>query len=290
MALSIKLAENGHSPSVAATGRDRISLKVESENVVPERNPVVFSVATRLVLALDIGRYLSKINISGVVDEEVTELFVDTKAGNPFQVGETITGTAGLNASTTPVRGTGKTSLLAANANAGQRVVEVANGNLFYVGETVTVSDATPDTESATISTINDYELTMTANLANTYTTAQAAVVTGQTPTAVVVAGIPSLSAPTSLIISGLVSGAEFFVDNETITGGTSGGTATVNEPLASKIRLEQLAAYAYSNGVLTLESSSGVYRVYFRGLNFTREAGKAGRYSFKIDFVQGKT
>ncbi len=62
-------------------------------------------------------------------------------------------------------------SLLTANAASGQKVVAVTDASLFAEGEPVIISDDNA-TENNTISTISDNNLTMTTNLANTYTTA----------------------------------------------------------------------------------------------------------------------
>jgi hypothetical protein len=94
------------------------------------------------------------------------------------------------------------------------------------------------------------------------------------------------LAAPTSLFVSDVT---RFFVDGETITGGSSGGTAKVSEPFPSKRRLEQIARFWYSTGAMTLTTRSGVYTVYIAGVDFRMEAGLEDRYNFKLDFVEAQ-
>ena len=61
-------------------------------------------------------------------------------------------------------------SLLTGNANSGQKDVAVVDGSLFAADDTVTISDDDA-TEDNTIASIAANTLTMTTNLANTYTT-----------------------------------------------------------------------------------------------------------------------
>ncbi len=227
MALIIKLAQNGNGVS---NGRDKVTLKAEIASPLSiRRSPVLVPLPGGSILGIDLGKNIASLDISGVVDEELTELFVDTKTGDAFVVGETITGTSGWDTLTSPPRET--------------------------------------------------------------------------TPTATIVAGVPTLAAPTSLIISGLTSsrsytGAEsdhlFFVDNEDITGETNGGVVAAvkaNQPFPTKVRLEQIARYWYSDGVMTLTTVDGDYEVFITGMSLTMQAGLEDRYNFKISFgeaVQG--
>ena len=224
MPLIIKLAQNGN--STPTNGRDKVTLKAEVVSPITiARSPYTISLAGGSILGIDLGKNITYINISGVVDEELTELFVDNKTGDAFVVDEIITGTSGWNTLTSPPRET--------------------------------------------------------------------------TPTATIVAGIPSLAAPTSLIISNLTSSRSytgtdsdhlFFVDNEPITG-AGGGQAIVNQPFPTKIRMEQIAKYWYSDGVMTLTTVDGDYEVFITGMNLTMQAGLEDRYNFKISFgeaVQG--
>lgn len=73
------------------------------------------------------------------------------------------------------------TSLLTGNAAAAQKVVVVADVSRFWEGQRVTISDDTPDTETNQVDTIDlsTNTITMTTNLANDYTVAQNAKVTG---------------------------------------------------------------------------------------------------------------
>ncbi len=211
MSLSIKIAQYGN-PSI--DGRDKLTLKAEIESPLSiGRSPIIIPLPGGSIVGLDLGRNAASISYAGVVDESLTELFVDTVSGGPFVVGETISGNATWNELTLPKR-------------------------------TVV-------------------------------------------PSAVVVAGYPSLTSPTSLIVSGLNSTTEFFVDNETITGLNSSATAKVNEPFPTKRRLEHLARFWYSSGVLTLTSRSNTYSVYVASLEFTMEAGLEDRYQFRIGFVE---
>ena len=225
MALIIKLAQNGN--STPTNGRDKVTLKAEvASPLIIRRAPTIVPLPGGGILGIDLGKNMASLDISGVVDEELTELFVDTKTGDAFVAGETITGTAGWDSLTSPTR--------------------------------------------------------------------------ENTPTAEIVAGVPSLAAPTSLIISDLTSSRSytgtdsdhlFFVDNEPITGGTSGGQAIVNQPFPTKIRMEQIAKYWYSDGVMTLTTVDGDYEVFITGMNLTMQAGLEDRYNFKISFgeaVQG--
>jgi len=212
MALVIKLAENA-----AATHTDKITLKAENENFVVERSPISIGIPGGTVFGLDMGRMVNRITYQGIVDLSLEELFVDatTIANGPFVSGETITGTAAWNATTTPVR---------------------------------------------------------TA-----------------TPTGIVYAGIPSLSAPTSLIISSwttVLDDNNFLVDGEGITG-TGGATIDVKEPFPSRRRLWQASRYWYANGALTLTTRDGDFSVQIKNCSFEAESGKEDRFRFKLDLVQ---
>jgi hypothetical protein len=213
VSLIVKLTETGNP---GTNGRDKLTLKVEAESpLIIQRQPIIIPLPGGSIVGIDLGRNAAIMSISGVVDAELKELFVDNKAGSPFQVGETITGTSGWNTLTSPTR--------------------------------------------------------------------------SATPTATVVAGSPNLTSPTSLIVSGLSSLTEFFVDNETITGGTSGGTASVNEPLPTKRRLEHVARFWYNTGKVTLTTASGVYVGYINSMDFSMEAGLEDRYKFRIDFAEAE-
>jgi len=72
------------------------------------------------------------------------------------------------------------TSLLTSDAAAGQKVVNVADGTEFFAEQWVTISDDTPLSENNQIDTIATNALTMKTNLADTYTTAENAKVTGR--------------------------------------------------------------------------------------------------------------
>jgi hypothetical protein len=224
MPLIIKLAQNGN--STPTNGRDKVTLKAEvASPLTIRRSPTLVPLPGGSILGIDLGKNIASLDISGVVDEELTELFVDNKTGDAFVVDEIITGTSGWNTLTSPPRET--------------------------------------------------------------------------TPTATIKAGIPSLAAPTSLIISNLTSSRSytgtdsdhlFFVDNEPITG-AGGGQAIVNQPFPTKIRMEQIAKYWYSDGVMTLTTVDGDYEVFITGMNLTMQAGLEDRYNFKISFgeaVQG--
>ncbi len=71
------------------------------------------------------------------------------------------------------------TSLLTGDASSGQKVVAVTDGSLFYKDITVTISDDS-NSETNEVASISSNNLTMYNNLANTYTTAANAKVTGQ--------------------------------------------------------------------------------------------------------------
>jgi parallel beta-helix repeat protein len=81
------------------------------------------------------------------------------------------------------------TSLLSGNpagkASTGQKIVYVIDATKFWIGQQVTISDTTPDTENNTIAAIDDTygvnKLTMTNNLIHDYEEAATAVVTGRT-------------------------------------------------------------------------------------------------------------
>jgi hypothetical protein len=68
-------------------------------------------------------------------------------------------------------------SALSSNAATGQKNVIVGSGGSFYVGKQVVISDSLAS-ETNTIASINSNTLTMTTNLAATYTTANSALVT----------------------------------------------------------------------------------------------------------------
>ena len=225
MALIIKLAEYGN--STPTNGRDKVTLKAEVVSPISiSRSPLTISLPGGSILGIDLGKNIAYINMSGVVDEELTELFVDPTTINngPFSAEEEITGTSGWDGSTSPPR--------------------------------------------------------------------------KDTPTATIKAGIPSLAAPTSLIISGLTSSRSytltesdhlFFVDNEPITGGTSGATINVKEPFPTKVRMEQIARYWYENGIMTLTTRGGDYSVFIRSMEFSMQAGFEDRYNFKIAFAEAE-
>jgi len=220
MPLIIKLAQNGN--STPTNGRDKVTLKAEvASPLTIRRSPTLVPLPGGSILGIDLGKNIASLDISGVVDEELTELFVDNKTGDAFVVDEIITGTSGWNTLTSPPRET--------------------------------------------------------------------------TPTATIKAGIPSLAAPTSLIISNLTSSRSytgtdsdhlFFVDNEPITG-AGGGQAIVNQPFPTKIRMEQIAKYWYSDGVMTLTTVDGDYEVFITGMNLSMQAGLEDRYNFKITFME---
>ena len=223
MALIIKLAQNGN--STPTNGRDKVTLKAEvASPLTIRRAPTLVPLPGGSILGIDLGKNIASLDISGVVDEELTELFVDTKTNAAFVVGETITGTSGWNNLTSPHRAT--------------------------------------------------------------------------EPTATIVAGIPSLAAPTSLIVSGLTSSRSytendsdhlFFVDNEPITGGTGTGAVKANQPFPTKVRMEQIARYWYDNGIMTLTTRDGDYSVFIRSMEFSMQAGLEDRYNFKIAFAEAE-
>lgn len=209
MALAITLAQNA-----AATHPDLVSIKCIEISYPMKRPVIVTPMPGGSLLALDFGRYQQEIVLDCVVDEDLEELFVDTIAGGPFVVGETITGTAGWNATVTPVR--------------------------------------------------------------------------GATPTAIVLGGLPNLTAPTTLIISSLGHGDNnFFVDNEQITGGTSFATALVNKPLAHLHRWEQISRYFYVSGNMTLTTSNAAYIVQITSIQPTRQSGTHPFYVTKIGLIK---
>jgi hypothetical protein len=203
MALIVTLAEYGN-PGTA--GKDKITLKAETESPLQiARSPIIIPLPGGSIVGLDLGRNNASLSISGVVDYELTELFVDGLGGTgSFVVGETITGTS---LTTTPTR---------------------------------------------------------------------------TTPTAKVVAGIPNLTSPTSLIVNTVT---DFFVDNETVSGATR--TATVNCPFPTKRRLEHVARYWYASGQLTLTTRSNSYVGYIAGMEFNMAAGYEDRYTFRIAFAE---
>jgi hypothetical protein len=92
---------------------------------------------------------------------------------------------------------------LTTNASSGQANIVVANPLLFWVGQYISIADGTPQNENAIISSMNlaTKTITLSGNLANTYTTAQSANITGR---ATQVYGIRfSGTAATTAIISG---------------------------------------------------------------------------------------
>jgi hypothetical protein len=206
-ALICTLAEYGNG---STDGHDKITLKVEVESPLQiSRSPIIIPLPGGSIIGLDLGRNAASISLSGVVDYALTELFVDTLGGSGnFTAGHTLTGTAGWDSLTSPVR--------------------------------------------------------------------------GATPTATIVAGYPDLTTPTSLIVSGVT---QFFVDNEPVSDGTR--TAKVNCPFPTKTRLEHVARYWYSSGLMTLTTRSGSYTVLLTGEDFTMQAGIEDRYAFKMSFAQ---
>jgi hypothetical protein len=73
-------------------------------------------------------------------------------------------------------------SLLSAQAASGQKNITVTDASIFKRYQAITISDDTPQTEDAIISAINTTTdvITVIANLTNTYTLAQNAIVTGK--------------------------------------------------------------------------------------------------------------
>jgi hypothetical protein len=210
MALVVKLAQYGNG---SVNGADKVTLKAEVESPLSiRRAPIIIPLPGGNIVGIDLGKNFASISMSGVVDTNITELYVKNNIGT-FTVGETVRGTAAWDSLTSPAR--------------------------------------------------------------------------GAAPTAVVVAGNPSLSAPTSLIVSGLSSLTEFFVDGESLMGLSSGATAVVDQPLPSKRRLEHIARFWYSSGPMTLTTVSGTYTVLISGIELSLEAGYEDRYKFRIDFAE---
>src|SRR3990167_9424879 len=98
MALSVTLAQT------AGTNQDTISLKAISIDYPIRRSPIVILLPNASYTFIDLNRSKQNISISVVVDQEVTELFVDNKAGPAFQAGEVITGNAAWDAGVSPAR------------------------------------------------------------------------------------------------------------------------------------------------------------------------------------------
>ena len=208
MPLIITLAENA-----AAAHPDILTLKIEQESTTPARTPIVIPLPGGTVVGVDLGRIINKIQMQGIVDETLTELFVDNVSGT-FNTVNTVSGNAAWNASVTP---------------GGVRT----------------------------------------------------------TPTFTIIAGYPTLAAPTSLFISGLNPSTMFLVDNEQITQAVSGITALVNKPFPTKQRLDQVAKFFYTNGALTLTTRSGSYSVQIISFNYEVIAGTEDRYILRAEFVQ---
>jgi len=224
MPLIVKLAEN-----VAAAHEDKITLKAESTIQATDRNPIVIPLPGTIVTGYDVGRVTHRITITGVVDYEVKELFIDTVGGTPpFQIGETITGQVAWNATVTGGSAVGTTP----------------------------------------------YSRTNTA-------------------TCVLRGASPDLTNPTSLYVDTWGSTPAtsrddmFFVNNETISGNTSGAMALINEAFPSKKRLEQFSEWMYYNGAMTLTTRDGSYSVQIKALNIQMESGKEDRFTFRMDLVQ---
>lgn len=67
------------------------------------------------------------------------------------------------------------TSALASNAASGQADIVLTSATGFRAGDKIQISDSTPQSETGIISSIASNTITLSANLANTYTTAQSA-------------------------------------------------------------------------------------------------------------------
>ena len=90
------------------------------------------------------------------------------------------------------------------------------------------------------------------------------------------------------LVIANLGHGDnDFFVHGETITGDTSGVTATVHRPLGTFHRWEQIARYFYSVGTMTLNTGNDSYTVNLTALQMERRGGQQPRYEGKISFTK---
>jgi hypothetical protein len=104
--------------------------------------------------------------------------------------------------------------------------------------------------------------------------------VTPGNPTVVTVVGVTA----TSLFVTGMPSDT-FFIDGETITG-SGGATGTVNIPFPNIFRLRQVVQNWYISGKLTVVTNSGSFVVLPKNAQYSAEAGKEDRYTFKLDFV----
>ena len=190
------------------SGRDKLTLKVESFTVTVKRSPIIIPIPLGYIVGIDLGTNSSVITMQGVIDYSLTELPVDNTSGT-FHAGYLLSGDGGWNGLTSPIR--------------------------------------------------------------------------SSAPTAVIVAGSPNLSHPTSLWVSNATS---FFVDNERVTSG--GAAAFVNRPFPTKKRLEEAIRYWSSNGQLTLYARETAYQGYFTGAEFDLVGGREDRFQFRLTFAEG--
>lgn len=110
-ALIVTLAEYGNG---STNGHDKLTLKAESESPLQiARSPIIIPLPGGSIVGLDLGRNNAVLGISGIVDYEMTELFYDGIAGGSFAVGNTITGTAGWDSLTSPIRASAPTATVA---------------------------------------------------------------------------------------------------------------------------------------------------------------------------------
>jgi len=146
VALIVKLAEYG-SP---AAGKDKLTLKAEVESPLTiRRNPTIISLAGGEIVGIDLGKNAAVVSISGVVDYELTELFVDGITNGPFVAGEAIEGAAGWNSSTSPTRSSVPTATIVAgkpNLTAPTSLL-VSNVTRFFVdNELITTTRGASET------------------------------------------------------------------------------------------------------------------------------------------------
>ena len=116
-------------------------------------------------------------------------------------------------------------------------------------------------------------------------------------PTATITGIVGNPADPEAIMVTGL-DPAEFFIDWEEFTG-NMGGSGIIKCPLPSKRRLEQIARYWYTSGILTVRigdplnfgtnPSLVIYQGYITDMNFTMLAGLEDRYTYRMSFAEAQ-
>ena len=152
MALTVKLAENA-----AATHEDKLTIKAISETPIVARSPIVIPLPGGTTYTLDMGRRQTRIDIVGIADESVTELYYNGIAGGTFTVGYYIGGNAAWNATVTPARAARPYCQITATTATSLFVKDLDGSEFFVNDESITeYSDAGGVTPTLVTAVVNE--------------------------------------------------------------------------------------------------------------------------------------